>query len=524
MSSGEPKFLDNSGKIAVVILLGAAVIRFMFSLRIGVIPDEAYYWTWANRIEACYWDQPAGIALLDAVFKFLLGTSKLAVRTGAAVCGALGGIVAFATARRIYGTGSAGIKALIFALTIPLFVSGAILMLHDTVSALFVSGFIYAFSRALFEPDDRWFFPAAVLLALAIYGKLSAFLFLPGIAIALLALPEGRSALKRYPIYLSAFLGVGMLAPILLWNARHGFVTFWQIHKLSMVGVKNAGVSTFIELLGGQTALISPILVALFIWFGAASLFNIRHSENRRHFMLAALAMPMFFYFIVMSIFTRVQGNWPGPSYYPLAILAAGYWDKTEGSRKLNILFIAGTILAALMTATFIVQAAFRIIPLQPEYDPTSQSAGWEQAASNVLDTLRMHPDAAAVVSRRYQVASEMTFHLPGNPYALTFGGSIGRGSQSDLWADWTSLAGKNLLYIDPQMPPGVFAAHCKKLEQLQPAERTRNGRHVEFLRQFICREFNPSQGPVADYFSNPMQNSLDHIKKYIRMRGREAG
>nr|HPM79006.1 glycosyl/arabinosyl/mannosyl transferase [bacterium] len=46
----------------LLILLLLSVLRLALSARVGVIPDEAYYWTWSLQPEWCYWDQPGGIA------------------------------------------------------------------------------------------------------------------------------------------------------------------------------------------------------------------------------------------------------------------------------------------------------------------------------------------------------------------------------------------------------------------------------------------------------------------------------
>ena len=93
--------------------------------------------------------------------------------------------------------------------------------------------------------------------------------------------------------------------------------------------------------------------------------------------------------------------------------------------------------LLALLLVVVVAQAWRPLLPLLPRKDPIARAHGWDSLATAVErarhDTFFDGTVDRWVAADRYQDASELAFHLPGQPtvFAMNLGG---RPNQYDLW------------------------------------------------------------------------------------------
>ena len=74
-------------KFALAIAACSLLLRLAFSGAVDLLPEEAYYWNYAQHLDIGYVDHPPMIAWLIALSTGLLGHSEFAVRLPAIVCG-----------------------------------------------------------------------------------------------------------------------------------------------------------------------------------------------------------------------------------------------------------------------------------------------------------------------------------------------------------------------------------------------------------------------------------------------------
>src|SRR5471030_932777 len=67
-------------RIAMLALLGLTVFRLWYITRIGLVPDEAYYWLWSKHLAASYRDKGPGVAWTIALGTWLFGDTPFGVR------------------------------------------------------------------------------------------------------------------------------------------------------------------------------------------------------------------------------------------------------------------------------------------------------------------------------------------------------------------------------------------------------------------------------------------------------------
>jgi len=466
---------------AVAIVSIAAVVRLIFAAIIPVFPDETYYWEWSRHLAPGYFDHPFGIAVLIrlgtlALAPFRAAVTPLGIRLGVIIAGWIAAMATIAIARRLAGDGAAT-RAAIVITAMPLAAAGLILATPDVPVLMMTAVGLYCVVRALEHPPRsadsfRWWIATGVSLGLAFSSKYTS-IFLPaGVVVAILIRPSLRARLREPGPYLACIIATIVLLPVLLWNREHGWISFvFQLrHGLAapqgsalLAAWKHEG-----DFWGGQAGLASPIL---FVMMGIAvyrSLTNgVILSAKREgplpsahrdpslaalvqddiEFMLAAVTLVSFGFFIYSALRQRVEPNWPAPAYIPAIVLIAVTPWNVAASKWLR----AGVIFAAVMSAIIYVQALAPVLPIPARKDPIGRAFGWREltrSADSTADAVRRETNATTWLGGdRYQEASELAFHDPVHP--TTFATNLtGRVNQYVLWPGFADVAqtGDNLV------------------------------------------------------------------------------
>lgn len=433
-----------------VILAVGLVVRLVFAAVLPLFPDEAYYWDWSRHLAPGYFDHPPGVALTvrfgtALLAPFGLGATPLAVRLGAVLAGIVAATATVGIARRIAGERAALLGAL--AMTVlPLAAAGLVLASPDAPLLATSATALYCIVCALEEPvrssaSLRWWTLAGLCLGAAFWSKYTSILLPVGTALAVSMHSQLRARLREPGPYVACIVATIAFLPVLLWNSRHGWISFtYQLsHGLgtSPGSVVAAALKREGDFLGGQAGLASPIL---FVMAALAVGRTLRWRRNAAEFVLAVIATMAFALFTYSALKKRVEPNWPAPAYIPaLALLATHAWsDRARTWLK------AGIWLAATLSLIVYVQAVINILPVRPGRDPVARAFGWTTLANAVVDAQRAleqrtHSRAWSG-GDRYQEAAEIAFHDPAHP--PTFAVNIaGRPNQYDLWPRFPELA-----------------------------------------------------------------------------------
>jgi 4-amino-4-deoxy-L-arabinose transferase-like glycosyltransferase len=116
-----------------LILLLATALRLLIAAQIPLVDDEAYYWTWSQRLAWGYTDHPPAIAALIRVTTTILGRSSLAVRAGPILLHLGIAWLLYDLGRRMFSA-EAGALAALWYQTVPLFSIGGVLSFPDAPS------------------------------------------------------------------------------------------------------------------------------------------------------------------------------------------------------------------------------------------------------------------------------------------------------------------------------------------------------------------------------------------------------
>lgn len=426
--------------LAFAIIGAAALVRLVLAAHLPPPADETYYWMWSRRLAAGYFDHPPVIALGIRAGTALLGVSAFAIRVVPVLMGFGAAVCAILLARRLGGD-TAGVRAALVFSLMPLAAAGLVLATPDTPLLLSVAATLLALDHAVAEPEGSrrallWWLAAGAALGFGFLSKYNAALIPLAVFLALLLDPVLRRQLATPGPYVAALVALLLFVPVVVWNARHDWVSFAFQLSHGLRANHGAALQREGDLLGGQLGLVTPILFVLFVIAVGRSLG--RGAPRER--LLAVTAAAIFLFFCASALRGRVEANWQAASYVPATVLAA----SLPGGRWWRRWFTAGCALAAAVTLLVYVQSWVPVLPLPAGNDPTARGAGWDTVATRaaaIADSLRRAGAPHAwIAGNRYQEASELAFHDPAHPDTFSLN-LFSRPNQYDLWPSFAQRA-----------------------------------------------------------------------------------
>jgi 4-amino-4-deoxy-L-arabinose transferase-like glycosyltransferase len=431
-------------RAAWLVLAVAVAVRLAAAALVPLAPDESYYWEWSRRLAAGYLDHPPAIALFVRIGTMLLGATPIGVRLGGVLAGALASAVLVRVAGALGGD-RAMLRAAAIIACMPLAQIGLMLATPDAPLLLFWSLALAALVPALREEST----PRARLIAWALAGlaigcalsaKYTALLLCAGIAIALVSHPALRRTLATPGPYVALAVALAVLAPNLVWNARHGWASVAYQLSHGLAAHRGTALRHELRLLGAQLGLVTPLLLAI---LAAAVYQALRRRDDPLRITYGTIASVTWLFFVASALRAAVEPNWQAPAYLSAIVLAAiGDGEARWRTARSRAFFRAALALAAATTLLIYVHAVIPFVPVNPALDPTGSGFGWDTLAAHVNTARGDAPRGVTtwIAGERYQEASELAFHLPDHP--VTFVIDIhSRPNQYDLWPSFAQRA-----------------------------------------------------------------------------------
>ncbi len=476
MTSAPPShFLSwaTTPRATILFIISLTLIRLLylfFYCPYNLIEDEAHYWEWSRHLDWSYYSKGPGVAWTIFASTKLFGTSEFTVRLTAPLFAALTAYAIARLSKEISGDWRAGFLAAVLFSCAPALQITGLLFLIDGPYCAFWSLAALASYCALFRASASAWLAIGVAIALGFIFKYTILLFLPGLILFAIL---NRKSLNLHPkfkllIPLSISLASLGLAPILIWNSQHDWVTVR--HLLGHLGIQ--GGDTPVSQGSGTGYHYDPrwtldYLVAQFAFLGGncvavvAALLAIRKSRTPQTTFLASLAAPIFIFYFLVSFITEPEGNWAIGGLITLFPLAALWLLPRLDAFTLNLKapspangFYKAAVIIGLCSGIFMLrldsidliltklgvsEKTRRIIPMG------RLTGAPEQALhiARIVDDLKKKTDKEPfIIAQHYGRASQIAFYLPNQPRNLVYCASAftgGRTTQYDLWSE-TSL------------------------------------------------------------------------------------
>jgi 4-amino-4-deoxy-L-arabinose transferase-like glycosyltransferase len=488
---------------ALAALAGLTLLRLVLAAWLPLSPDEAYYWVWSRALASGYLDHPPMVAYWIWAGTRLVGETALGVRLLGPLAAAGGSLLLGQAAEDFWPGKGAGLIAAALLNATLLFGAGSVIMTPDTPLLFFWTATICALGRLLRTGRGEWWLAAGLAAGLAMASKYTALLLVLSVGIWLLLMPRPRRWLATAWPWTGLALTMLLFAPVLAWNASHGFASF--IKQGGRIADWHGGAAArfLAELVFGQMGLATPGVFVLVI---AGGVLMARHAlrpaapacewqPTAGAALLALLLVVPAAVFVEHALADRVQANWPAVLYPAGAVAASrlqGSWQRW---------FAPSVGLGLALTCLVYIQALAAPLPLPARLDPSlTRLAGWRQWAE-AIEAERKERGAAFVAAESYGLAAELAWLLPRDVPVLGIGPRWTFFALPDGRALWQHRPGL-LLAPSAQAETAPFAGIVTRRRGAEVAETDAlflaGGSEANLPVRLLPRRGNPSIPPLG--------------------------
>jgi hypothetical protein len=415
---------------AVWFFVGAlTVIRLSMLATTDLEYYESHYWMWSERLAPAYFSKGPGVAFAMRASTAIFGANEFGVRFFSPLLGAGTSLLLFYFARRLFSA-TAGLWAVVALNATPIFNIGAFLMTIDALSVFFWLAAMFTFWLALEKsPRFSWYWPlTGLLIGLGFLSKYTNAFELVSILLVLALAPRLRQEFARPGLYL--LLGIFGLCtvPPIVWNAQHAWITL--VHLQSRGGVGHGfgfHPVEILEFLGEHFLAYSPFLFLALAW-GVIGSWR-RLNQQFKVLFLMWFGLPVFTFYLLLSINKSAAPNWDGLAFLGFGLLAIYFWwERVEASLMLRLCAVVALLVGLSMSVIALNTDLLRSAGYELwRSDPSDRMRGWKSATGAVE---KMRNDLEAQLGEKLFLiadardrASEISFYLrdkrtegPGHP------------------------------------------------------------------------------------------------------------
>jgi dolichol-phosphate mannosyltransferase len=319
-------------------------LRLFYQGAIDLMPQEAYYWTYAQHLDWGYLDHPPMVAWLIWLGTAVFSDSEFGVRIAAPLCWLATAFFMFRSTSETFGRTAAFLSLPLLAVLPFFFATGAVMTPDAPLTAAW-AGALYFLQRALVAGCPKAWLGAGVLIGFGMLSKYTIALLGPAALVFMIVRPQSRRWFAtRWP-YLCAICATALFSPVVAWNAAHGWLSFeFQGSRrwLSDDVVFSAPtLLLFIAIVLGPVGL----LLAATSTARLTRLLAARRLCRSETFLAVFTFVPLAV-FIAFSQFHAVKLNWTGPIWLALLPLMARMIETALRSASMTKVATAAQVLA----------------------------------------------------------------------------------------------------------------------------------------------------------------------------------
>ncbi len=447
-----PTGSSNWLTLGITLAVCVFALRLVFLGGMEVIPQEAYYWNYAQHLSPGYLDHPPLVATTIFSGEFLFGHNAFGTRIGAFVYGLLF-IFIFYRYARLQVDQTCAMFATSFALLLPYFFMGTgFLMAPDSPLTLAWVMALYFFYRALVHNEARAWYGVGLAMGLGMLSKYSIVLLAPAALLFILLDAQARKYLLRKEPYIAVLIATVVFSPVIYWNATNDWASFAFHASGRFEKVPHFFLGM---MLTNILAMVTPLpLLALPYLFSKKtvreeSAIQSPFTPRVRLFIGSFLLVPMSV-FAWNALENEPRYNWTGPLWITLLPMLA--WLTVNASnlrwRWIGLLLKKFTVpLLFILLGTYALLLHFISIGLPGTPFPGSMARllGWPEVSRNMLSIQQQLPanDARIVIAGmdKYFIASKLSYYgteeFLGDGNKLLVTGNHLVGDNSLMFAYW---------------------------------------------------------------------------------------
>ena len=399
-------------------VLGLAAIRLTLLGTTDLTFDEAHYWMWSERLAPSYFSKGPGVAFAIRASTAIFGATEVGVRFWSPILGAGTSLLLYYFTRRLFNA-TVGFWVVLVINAIPLFNVGNLVMTIDPLSIFFWMAAMYTFWLALERsPKFSWLWPVTgLLVGLGFLAKFTNALEVVSIVLVLALVPRLRREFKRPGFYLLLLAFALCTLPPVVWNEQNAWITL--AHLRSRGSLDHSPGFHPRELLGFLVVHFLFFSPFLFLGLAWAVIANWRRAYQQfKVLFLVWFGLPVFGFYLLMSINKQAAPNWDALAFLSFSVLAAAYWHEristSPGWRRCAIgALLVGAGMSLLALDTDLLRSMHIGISRR---DPADAGRGWK-SATGAVEQLRAEQEARLgerlfLIADQRDRASELSFYL----------------------------------------------------------------------------------------------------------------
>jgi 4-amino-4-deoxy-L-arabinose transferase-like glycosyltransferase len=372
--------------------------------------DEAQYWAWSRDLAFGYFSKPPLIAWIIHGATSVCGESEPCIRAPSIILHLVTSLLIYGIGTRLYSKTAGFWSALGYALIPAVSLSSGIISTDVPLLAAWALA-LFAFAGLLKAPTARDTALLALAIGIGLNAKYAMAYFVPCAAIYFVAVTEHRRRLKSPHLWLALAGGIALIAPNLLWNATHGFVTFAHTaDNANWTGIPfHPGKAA--EFFLAQFGVFGPILfggLLLITWRAVSRSHKIENADK----LLLAFSIPIILIVTLQGLASRAHANWAAPAYVAAIVLVTAVmirdrdWGWMRASFTLHVVLAIGIALATWQAGRFSIPRIG---------DPFARTLGNRELAAEVrkeiLTAKNNGKPIGAVLTDDREMAAALTYY-----------------------------------------------------------------------------------------------------------------
>src|SRR3989475_4587917 len=311
-----------------IFIVALTAIRLSMLATTDLEFDEAHYWMWSERLAPAYFSKGPAIAFAIRASTAVFGVNEFGVRFFSPLLAAGTSVLLFYFARRLFNA-TAALWAVIALNVTPIFNIGAFLMTIDALSVFCWLAAMFTFWLALEKsPHFSWHWPlTGLLIGFGFLSKYTNAFELVSILAVLALAPRLRREFARPGLFFLLGLFVVCTVPPITWNAQHAWITL--THLRSRGGIEQGfgfHPAEILSFLGQHFLAYSPLLFLALTWGVIGSWRRI--NQQFKVLFLMWFGLPVFVFYLLLSINKAAAPNWDALSFLGFGLLALYFWRE----------------------------------------------------------------------------------------------------------------------------------------------------------------------------------------------------
>lgn len=312
----------------------ATLIRIVLAISIDLGNDEVYYLTYAQHLQWNYFDHPPMVALLIRLTTFnLFFTDAFFVRLGPIFLAAINTYLMYCIGSKLKNKTTGLIAAFLFTSSFYTSVIAGVFILPDAPQLFFWIICLYLLIDIVTSKSSIINYKLilfGIFAGLCIMSKIHGlFLWLGfGMYISI----YNRNLLFNKYLYLSVFITILIVSPIVIWNIENNFITY-TFHSNRVALDRGVNFNSFFrEVLGG--ALYNNPLNYILIVTALIGIYKNKYSiQQPIKRLLLLMSLPLVLVLIFISLYRDTLPHWSGPAFVSLILLTSFALSTASGKK-----------------------------------------------------------------------------------------------------------------------------------------------------------------------------------------------